>query len=71
MGLRKGQTVNIDECIVNDQSNGKILTTTGTILSNIRVNKALGYDNEYNGYIKVKLDCGNILNFNWHELTTN
>ncbi len=66
--LQKGQRVKINEWIVADQSEGKILTTTGTIISNIRVNKVYGEDDVYNGYIKVKLDCGNALIFNWHEL---
>jgi hypothetical protein len=69
MSLRKGQRVEIDEWIVADQSDGKILTTKGTIVSNVRVHKVQGYEKEYNGYIKVKLDCGNVLSFNWHELT--
>tara|TARA_Y100000389_G_scaffold204137_1_gene255191 strand:+ start:2837 stop:3052 length:216 start_codon:yes stop_codon:yes gene_type:complete len=60
MNLKKGQGVKIEEWIVYDQSEGKISTTTGTIQ---------GYEDEYNGYIKVKLDCGNVLSFNSHELT--
>ncbi len=69
MNLKKGQRVEIEEWVVGDQSEGKISTTTGTIISNIRVNKVQGYEDEHNGYVKVKLDCGNILSFNWHELT--
>jgi len=68
MSLGKGQRVEIEEWIVADQSEEKILTTTGTICSNVKVTKVQGYENEYNGFIKVKLDCGNILDFSWHEL---
>jgi len=69
MRLKKGQRVEIEEWIVADQSEEKIFTTTGTIVSNIRVHKVDGYEDEYNGYIKVKLDCSNVLSFNCHELT--
>jgi hypothetical protein len=69
MNLRKGQRVKIEEWIVADQSDGKILTTTGAICSNVKVYKVKGYENEYNGEIEVKLDCGNKLSFGHHELT--
>jgi hypothetical protein len=68
MTLKKGQRVMVEEWIVADQSDGEILTTTGTICSNGTVHKVQGYENEYNEYVKVKLDCGNVLSFNWHEL---
>ncbi len=69
MSLRKGQRVKIEEWIVADQSDGEITTTTGVICSNVKVYKVQGYKEEYNGEIKVKLDCGNVLSFGWHELT--
>jgi len=69
MSLKKGQRVQIEKWIVADQSENKTLTTTGIIVSNIRAHKVLGYENEYNKFVKVKLDCGNILSFNCHELT--
>jgi len=64
----KSTRVKVEEWIVLDQSEGKTNTTTGAICSNAIVHKVKGYENEYNKYIKVKLDCGNTLSFNCNEL---
>jgi len=71
MSIKIGQRVKIEEWVVADQSDNTILTTKGTVVSNVMMHKLQGYKNEYelNGYVKVKLDCGNVLSFNCHELT--
>ena len=63
-----GTRVSINEWVVNDQTNGKSTCTTGVVVSDVTTEKAYGYKDQYNHYIKVKLDDGITESFNLHEL---
>ena len=66
--LRIGSTVNLSHWVALDQSNNKVNTTTGVICSNVRINKAKGYNNEYNFLVNVMMPCESVLTFNTYEL---
>jgi len=66
--MNKGTRVSIDEWVVNDQTNSKSICTTGIVVSDVTTEKVYGYEEQYNHYIKVKLDDGTIETFNLHEL---
>lgn len=65
---KKGTEVTIDEWIVLDQSDDKCKVLNGVVISDPTVEKAQGYEDEYNIYIDVKMECGMVLTFNSHEL---
>jgi len=69
--MSKGTRVSIDEWVVNDQTNGKSICTTGVVTSDVTIEKVYGYEDQYNFYIKVKLDDGLTETFNLHELNQN
>ena len=69
--MSKGTRVSIDEWVVNDQTKGKSICTTGVVVSDVITEKAYGYEKQYNHYIKVKLDDGITESFNLHELNQN
>jgi len=66
--MNKGTRVSIDEWVVNDQTNSKSICTTGIVVSDVTTEKVYGYEEQYNHYIKVKLDDETIETFNLHEL---
>ena len=66
--MSKGTRVSIDEWVVNDQTNGKSICTTGVVVSDVTTEKVYGYKDQYNHYIKVKLDDGITETFNLYEL---
>lgn len=66
--MRKGEKVSIDAWVVFDQTEGKSECTTGVVLSDVETEKAYGYEDQYNHYIKVRLDDGVAETFNLHEL---
>ena len=66
--MKKETIVLIDKWIVADQTNCKSLCTTGVVVSDVITEKVYGYKDEYNHYIKVKLDDGIIETFNLNEL---
>ena len=69
--MKKGQKVSIDAWVVLDQTEGKSESTTGVVVSDVESEKAYGYDDQYNNYVKVKLDDGIVESFNLHELKPN
>jgi hypothetical protein len=69
--MDKGTKVSIDEWVVNDQTNGKSICTTGIVVSDVVTEKVYGYEDQYNHYIKVKLDDGITETFNLYELKEN
>jgi hypothetical protein len=66
--MKKGTKVRIDEWVVFDQTEGKSTCETGVVVSRVKTEKAYGYENQYNHYIKVRLDDGITESFNLHEL---
>ena len=71
MSKMKRLPVLIDEWIVYDQTNGKSRCTTGIVISDVITEKTYGYEDQYNHYIRVKLDDGITESFNLHELNQN
>ena len=69
--MNKGTIISIDKYVVDDQTNGKSICTTGVVVSDVITEKVYGYKDQYNHYVKVKLDDGITETFNLHELNQN
>ena len=65
---KKGTKVTINKGIVLDQSNNKCDSVNGVIISKPTFEKVQGYENEYNVFVDVMMNCGSVLTFNNQEL---
>jgi chemotaxis protein histidine kinase CheA len=68
--FKKGDMVYVSGEAVFDGTSGKSTTTTGKIVSDLDIATAKGYTpTQYNYFYQVKLDDGNIIGVNAHEIS--